>query len=228
MFDSLFIQNLFRGDGYGQFYYVSWIICVVVSIILHELGHGWMALRLGDPTPRVQGRMNFSPLVHMGPFSIVVLLITGIAWGMMPIDPTRMKGRYAEAKVAFAGPAVNICLAVIGLIGAVVWLRVTGKLPEPNTPAKNGFDMLWLLASLNVVLFLFNLLPAPPLDGSHILANFSRGYADLLSSQGFQSLAMLPFIGAFILASATIGPIMAATLQVIGLLGGVPLELVGG
>lgn len=228
MFDSLFIQNLFDEDGYGRFYYISWVVCVVVSIILHELGHGWMALRLGDPTPNIQGRMNFSPLVHMGPFSIVVLLVTGIAWGMMPIDPTRMKGRYAEAKVAFAGPAVNVCLAAIGLIGAVVWLRISGELPKQNTPAKNGFDMLWLLASLNVVLFLFNLIPAPPLDGSHIFANFSRGYANLLSSEGFQSVAMLPFIGAFILASVMVGPIMAGTLEVIGQLGGVPLEPMGG
>lgn len=226
--DSLFIQNLFDEDGYGRFYYVSWVVCVVISIILHELGHGFAALRLGDPTPNVQGRMNFSPLIHMGPFSIVVLLVTGIAWGMMPIDPTRLKGRYAEAKVAFAGPLVNICLAALGLIAAVAWLRITGNLPDENTPAKNAFDMLWLFASLNVVLFLFNLIPAPPLDGSHILANFSRSYTDLINSDGFRQLYFLPFIGAFLLAGYMINPIMAGTLEVISQLGGVPLVLTEG
>lgn len=206
--DHLFIQNLLDDDGYGRFFYLSWIACIVVSIVLHELGHGWMALRLGDPTPNVQGRMTFSPLVHMGPLSIVVMLVTGIAWGAMPIDPTRMKGRYAEAKVAAAGPAVNVLLAIIGLLAAAAWLRITGELPEENTPAKNGFDFLWLFASTNVVLTIFNLIPAPPLDGSHILANFSRGYANLIDSDGFRAAGWLPFIIVFVLMSSLFAPVM--------------------
>lgn len=226
--DHLFIQNLFDGSGYGRFFYLSWIACIVVSIVLHELGHGWMALRLGDPTPNVQGRMTASPLVHMGPMSIVVMLVTGIAWGSMPIDPTRMKGRYAEAKVAAAGPAVNVILACIGLLAAVAWLRSTGELPERGTPAKNGFDFLWLFASTNVVLTIFNLIPVPPLDGSHILANFNRGYSDLLNSEGFRAAGYFPFIIVFILMSFLFAPIMGAVLEVISVLGGVGLEMTEG
>ncbi|MFK7790915.1 MAG: site-2 protease family protein [Phycisphaeraceae bacterium] len=226
--DHLFIQNLFGDDGYGRFFYMSWIACIVVSIVLHELGRGWMALRLGDPTPNIQGRMTFSPLIHMGPLSIVVMLVTGIAWGSMPIDPTRMKGRFAEAKVAAAGPAVNIILAIIALLAAATWLRVTGDLPEENTPAKNGFDLLWLLASTNVVLTIFNLIPVPPLDGSHILANFSRGYADLLNSDGMRAAGWLPFIVVFVLMSFLFAPIMGIVLEAISQLGGVPLEMAEG
>lgn len=226
--DGLFIQNLFDDDGYGRFYYLSWVACVVISIVLHELGHGWMALRLGDSTPNDLNRMNFSPLVHMGPFSIVVLLITGIAWGAMPINPSRLSGKYGEAKVAAAGPAVNLVLCILGLAAAVIWLRITGELPKENTPAKNGFDMLWLFATLNAVLFLFNLLPAPPLDGSHIMANLNRGYANLLASDNFQQVAMLPFIGAFMLAGYMITPIMAGTLEIISQLGGVELIFIEG
>lgn len=226
--NGLFIQNLFDEDGYGRFYYLAWIACVVVSIILHELGHGFTALRLGDTTPRDLGRITLSPLVHMGPFSIIVLLITGIAWGSMPIDPTRLKGKYAEANVAASGPAVNFGLAVLGLAGAILWLRITGDLPKQNTPAKNAFDMLWLFASLNVVLVIFNLIPAPPLDGSHILANFNRGYANLIHNPGFQQIGMLPFIAAFILVGFLVTPIMAGTLEVISQLGGVPLEFIEG
>lgn len=226
--DGLFIQNLFDEGGYGRFYYLSWVACVVISIILHELGHGWMALRLGDSTPTDLNRMNFSPLVHMGPFSIVVLLVTGIAWGAMPITPSRLNGKYGEAKVAAAGPAVNLVLCILGLLGAIAWLRITGELPKENTPAKNGFDMLWLFASLNAVLFLFNLIPAPPLDGSHILANFHRGYANLLASDSFRQVAMLPFIAAFLLAGYMISPIMEGTLNIISELGGVPLVMTEG
>ena len=223
--DHLFIQNLFAADGYGRFFYFSWIACIVVSIVLHELGHGWMALRLGDPTPNLQGRMTFSPLVHMGPVSIVVMLLTGIAWGAMPIDPTRMKGRFAEAKVAVAGPAVNIGLACLGILAAVIWLRLSGKLPAQETPAKNGFDILWLFASTNVVLTIFNLIPVPPLDGSHILTNFHRGYANLLNSDGFRAAGWFPFIVVFVLMSFLFAPIMGGVLEIISQLGGVGIGM---
>lgn len=224
--DGLFIQHLIDPDG--RFFYISWVACVVISIVLHELGHGFAALKLGDSTPRDQNRMTFSPLVHMGPFSIVVLLITGIAWGAMPINPSRLKGKYGEANVAASGPAVNVVLALLGLAAAIAWMRITGDLPKDGTPAKNAFDILWLFASLNVILVIFNLLPAPPLDGSHILANLHRGYANLINSPQFQSVYLLPFIVAFLLVGQLINPIMAGTLHLISELSGVGLEMTKG
>ena len=222
--DNLFIQHLVDSDR--RVYYFSWIFVVIISIVLHELGHGWMALRLGDPTPRIQGRMTGSPLVHMGPISLAALCLTGMAWGLMPIDPSRLKGRYGEAKVALAGPAINVGLAGIGLLGGVIWLRIAGELPEAGTTAKRGFDLLWMFTSLNVLLVIFNLIPAPPLDGSHILANIHKGYADLISSDGFRSIGFLPFIAAFLLIGYLIDPIMGGTLQVLSQLSGVGLEMV--
>lgn len=221
--DGLFFQHLGR-EG-GHVFYFSWIF-VVVSIVFHELSHGWMALRLGDETPRIQGRMTGNPMVHMGPFSIAALFLTGIAWGQMPIDPSRLRGRYGEAKVALAGPAMNVGFAGLGIVGAVIWLRVTGDLPDDGTTAKRGFDLLWMFTSLNVLLLIFNLLPVPPLDGSHILANVYKGYADLISSEQFRAMGFFPFIGAFILIGFLIDPIMGGTLEVISELSGVGLELV--
>lgn len=142
-------------------------------------------------------------------------------------DPAH-KGRYGEAKVAVAGPLVNLWLAAIGLMVAVAWLRIAGDLPEEGTPAKSGFDMLWIFASLNIVLFLFNLLPAPPLDGSHILANFHRGYANLIRSDSYQQVFFLPFIIVFLLATQLYDPVMAGTLEVISRFSGVPLEFIEG
>lgn len=222
--DGWFIQNL--SDPAGRLHYFTWVLFVVISIVLHELGHGWMALRLGDPTPRMQGRMTGNPLVHMGPFSLAALFLTGIAWGSMPIDPSRLKGRYGEAKVALAGPAMNVGLAGLAILSAVVWLRVTGELPEDGSTAKRGFDMLWTFSSLNVLLAIFNLMPIPPLDGSHALANFNPGYARWLSSDNAQGVGIFLFIGAFLLIGLLINPIMGGTLQVISELGGVYLELV--
>lgn len=170
--------------------------------------------------------MTGNPLVHMGPLSLVVLFVTGLAWGAMPIDRSRLRGRYGEARVALAGPAMNIGLASVGLIAAVLWLRMTGNLPDDNTTAKRGFDLLWMFTFLNVLLAIFNLLPVPPLDGSHIMANLSKGYNDLIHSDRFHALSFLPFIGAFLLARYLVEPIMGVTLQIISDLSGVGLRLV--
>ena len=83
--------------------------------MLHELAHGWAAIWLGDQTPVRQGRMTGNPLVHMGPWSLLMLAVAGIAWGQMPIDRTRLRGRHGEAIVAAAGPAMNVLLALAAL-----------------------------------------------------------------------------------------------------------------
>src|SRR5687768_7769180 len=70
----------------GPVYVYSWVVIVVGSIVLHELGHGWMAIRLGDRTPLETGHMTWNPVVHMGMYSLVVFALIGIAWGMMPVD----------------------------------------------------------------------------------------------------------------------------------------------
>ncbi|MBL8897493.1 MAG: site-2 protease family protein, partial [Planctomycetes bacterium] len=75
--------------------YCASVLLVMISIILHELGHGAMAIRLGDDTPRILGRMTFDPFVHMGVLSLVLLLLFGIAFGSMPVDHKKLRGRFA-------------------------------------------------------------------------------------------------------------------------------------
>ncbi|MEM9415066.1 MAG: site-2 protease family protein [Planctomycetota bacterium] len=203
--DGLFIQQLITGDGEQRFQYFAWVLVVIVGTVLHELAHGWMAIRLGDPTPRVQGRMVGNPLVHMGPVSLVCLFFTGMAWGLMPIDPTRLRGKYAEAKVAFAGPAVNLGLAILAILAAGLWLRF-GGFPEGEV-ALRGFHLLTIAAEAELVFFVFNMMPVPPLDGSHILANFSKGYAELLHKVYGSGAAIFLFLIAFMLAKFLWDPI---------------------
>ena len=192
MFDHLFINTLFT----DPIRYASVIVAVVISIVLHELAHGWMAMRHGDLTPERTGHMTGNPLVHMGPFSLMALALVGIAWGQMPIDPSRMRGKYAEAKVAAAGPAVNLVLAWLGLTAHAVWAGLGGYL-EPGTPAGNGQQFLYLLGIYNLLLCVFNLLPVPPLDGSHILANFWRKYALTIEDPAKQGIWILAFVFCF-------------------------------
>jgi len=191
---DIFILKL--ADPESWFFAMSWILIVIISIVIHELAHGWMAIRLGDNTPNRLGRMTGNPLVHMGGMSLVVLALFGIAWGQMPIDPTRLRGRYAEAKVAFAGPASNILLALVALIALGLLMRYDADPTEQWQ--KNLYEFLFLAGSANMILTVFNLVPIPPLDGSHILANFHRGYANLISDPSKQGLFMLGFFAMFI------------------------------
>ena len=95
---------------------ISWIFWVIFSIVLHELSHGWAALWQGDDTPRRLGHMTANPIVHMGGLSLLVFALIGIAWGVMPTDPSRYRwGRRGRVFVAAAGPAMNVALSLIAL-----------------------------------------------------------------------------------------------------------------
>ena len=214
---SLFIQNLF--DPATQFFYLAWVFVVVVSIVLHELAHGWTALHYGDETPRRMGRLTGNPLIHMGPFSIGALLLMGMAWGAMPIDPTRLRGKYAEVKVAAAGPAMNLLIALVclSLLGGLI--RFDHVLPDAGW-MDNLHTLLWVAGQANLVLMVFNLFPVPPLDGSHVLANFYRPYALLIDDPNKQGLFILSFAAVFAISSQLWGPLGQAAAWYLHLVAG--------
>ncbi len=150
---------------------ISWIFWVVFAITLHELAHGWVAIWQGDDTPRRLNRMTLNPLVHMGGMSLLMLAIIGIAWGVMPTDPSKYRWRRkGRAVVAVAGPARNILLAFASLSLLIVWL----KIGPTNAAVYNNLAMfLWTGGWLNILLAVFNMLPIPPLDGSSVLSGLS-------------------------------------------------------
>jgi Zn-dependent protease len=193
-------------DSGGPPLLIAWIIWVVVSITLHELAHGWAAIRRGDTTPIDTGHMTWNPLVHMGGPSLLVFALTGIAWGMMPVDTTRMRGKYADAAVSFAGPFMNFGLAVACIIASVASVLILRGAPSGNTELLDKLLLFFGVGcALNVTLGIFNLLPAPPLDGSHILAGFWPAYRRFLSTQGGQFFGIVLFIIAFFFAGRLIG-----------------------
>ncbi len=157
-------------------FYVSAVCCLIVSITLHELAHGWAAIYKGDLTPRRLGHMTPDPVTHMGPIGLGAVFIFGMGWGAMPIDPTRMRGKYADAFVSFAGPLMNLLLALVGLTGLAIWSNITPTADLSQFQA-NLREALWYFGYINIALFMFNLAPVPPLDGSRILANFHQPYA---------------------------------------------------
>jgi Zn-dependent protease len=144
-------------------------ICILImSVVLHELSHGYVAEFMGDPTPRLQGRLTVNPLKHLDPFgSVIVPLITYIAGGFTfgwakPIEwnPYNVKNRrLGEFLISLAGPASNI------LIALVFGLVIRGAAPD-FSPAFLGISAY--IVAINITLAIFNLIPIPPLDGSKI------------------------------------------------------------
>jgi Zn-dependent protease len=154
--------------------FVFAIAVLVMSVVVHEVSHGWAAYILGDPTAKLAGRLTLNPIPHIDPLgSIVVPLILsilpgGIVFGWakpVPYNPYNLKVKNGPAYVALAGPASNFAIALIfGLIIRFGWgaaLMGTSALPILST-----------IVLVNIMLGLFNLIPVPPLDGSTILFSF--------------------------------------------------------
>jgi len=192
---SWWVADLWEQD---QALLVSWLFWIIFAICLHELAHGWTAIRLGDETPRLTGHMTWNPIVHMGPFSLVALLLLGFAWGAMPVNPSRLRGRHGDAIVSFAGPAMNLSLAVTSAFGVALW-RLLAPIQDPlYTNVASFFSVgVWL----NLLLAMFNLFPVPPLDGSRILASYWRGYDRFVGGEHGPPFAIMGFIGAIVITN---------------------------
>ena len=148
----------------------------IPSVILHEVSHGWAALRLGDDTAKQKGRLTLNPIAHIDPIGTILLPAVLAASGLgvigyakpVPVNVRRLrKPRDHAVLVALAGPATNIALA----LAAAVAVRLLGGIDQPEVG-----DIRWdlpLVLSIfgitNVLLALFNLLPIPPLDGSAVV-----------------------------------------------------------
>lgn len=134
---------------------------LLLGLVLHELAHAWTADRLGDPTARLAGRLTLNPLAHLDPLGTVLLLLFGFGWARpTPVEPANLRSpRRDDVLVTAAGPLANLGIAFAVLLA----LRALPGL------GASGASALWTVAAVNVYLALFNLLPIPPLDGSHIL-----------------------------------------------------------
>ena len=166
---------------------IAWIFWVIFSITLHELAHGWAAIWEGDDTPRVTGHMTVNPVVHMGLPSMILFLILGIAWGMMPVNPNRFRhGKWGRILVSAAGPMMNLVIAF-------VVLTVLGFIIDPYAEQSDVVTFLLTGGYLNLILFALNMLPVPPLDGSNILANLSDTVASWYRHPRAQMAGLLLF-----------------------------------
>lgn len=152
--------------------FIFQIAILIMSVVIHEVSHGYAASMLGDETARYQGRLTLNPLRHLDPFGSVILPLllyithAGFIFGWakpVPYNPYNLRpGRWSEAIVAMAGPISNITIAIIfGII-----LRA-GQTHGWATPA--FLEITTVIVFINILLAIFNLMPIPPLDGSKLL-----------------------------------------------------------
>ena len=179
-----------------QIVLISHIFWVIFSITLHELAHGWAAIWQGDDTPIRTGHMTASPLVHMGPQSLLMFAIVGIAWGAMPVDPSKFRWkRKGWMVVAAAGPALNLALAGAAIVLMTVWIRFG---PQHEDYYRHVAVFFFVGAGLNITLAIFNLLPIPPLDGALIVSGMSFTWWRRFRQENFQIIGMFIVIALMI------------------------------
>lgn len=146
---------------------------IIIGLAFHEFAHAYMSDRLGDPTPRHQGRLTLSPLPHIDPIGLLMIIFLGFGWAKpVQVDPRYYRHpRRDEILVSIAGPAMNLLIATF--FGIILKISISlGILEGLSGKMFTNVYLLFLYTiQINIVLFVFNLLPLPPLDGSHILAN---------------------------------------------------------
>lgn len=164
------------------------IAALIMSIVIHEMAHGYAANWLGDPTARLQGRLSANPLVHIDPLGSVIIPAllaisnAGILFGWakpVPYNPYNLRDqKWGEAIVAAAGPAVNILIALI--FSVIIRLAPVLDLPI------SFIELAGFIVYMNILLALFNMIPIPPLDGSKIL----KAFLPFQAQQKYQELTM--------------------------------------
>ncbi len=147
---------------------------MLIAITFHEFAHAWVADKLGDDTPRRQGRLNLNPLSHMDPIGVILLLTAGFGWGKpVQINPNNFNRtvtlRKGNALVSLAGPTMNFILAIIFSIICGVLIKF-GSSFILTTAGGVLLSVIEYTITINIGLGVFNLIPLPPLDGSKILA----------------------------------------------------------
>jgi Zn-dependent protease len=161
---ALAIYMIFVLPQYG-----ARILILLISFPIHELAHAITAYRLGDPTPKYDGRLTLNPFAHLDFFGSLLIMIAGLGWAKpVRFNPSalRMDPRLGGMIVAAAGPLSNLALAVVL---ALLWRVIEPLIPSNSAQINSLVNLFLIFVQINIALFFFNLIPLAPLDGFMVL-----------------------------------------------------------
>lgn len=220
IFALMAVNSLMRG-GYSN--PMDWIMekililpGILIGLSFHEFGHAYVSTKLGDPTPKLQGRVTINPLAHVDPVGMVCLLFAGFGWGIpVEINPAYYKHRRRdEILVGLAGVTMNLILAIVFSLLIRVVMMLTGVLGPDVTSVI--YTIFMNVVMINVVLMVFNLLPVPPLDGFGIVTNLFHlekySWYQQYYQWGYFILIFLVLLG---VVSAILGPVTMFIMQLL-------------
>jgi Zn-dependent protease len=197
---------------------ITWYVALLVALTCHEAAHGFVALKLGDPTAYRRGQVTLDPVAHIRrePFGTVIMPIVSyvfagwmIGWASSPYDPYWARNnRKSAALMALAGPAANLILVVLaglairaGILLGVFHAPESVTFEQVTAATSPGFAnsasvAISIVFSLNLILLVFNLIPLPPLDGSEVLSLFlsdgsAERYTQLLQQPGSRIIGLI-------------------------------------
>ncbi|SHE56407.1 site-2 protease family protein [Alkalibacter saccharofermentans] len=145
-------------DRFDSFIYM--LPALLISITFHELAHGFVAYKLGDPTAKQMGRLTLNPIKHIDPTGLMMLFFFRFGWAKpIPYNPNYFINRkQGTLLVALAGPVMNLIIALL----SVIWIMLTNGM---------GIEFFAMLLQFNIIFAIFNMIPLPPLDGSKVIAS---------------------------------------------------------
>lgn len=191
-------KMLNSGQSIGDWLYSQLLILpgIIIGLTFHEAAHGYASYWMGDPTPKLQGRLSLNPLRHIDPIGFLALLFAGFGWGEpVQIDPRYYKHRRRdELMVALAGVVMNFIIAFIASIGLKLMVNSLGMGIYYGV-GEVVFYIVYYIMTVNIMLMIFNLIPVPPLDGFGILTQIFNlqkySWYNTLYQNGFLILMVL-------------------------------------
>ncbi len=177
-------------------YILSTLAVVFLTLPVHEYAHGLVAVKLGDPTPRYQGRLTINPFAHIDWFGAACIILFGFGWA----KPVQVNQRYFKnpkfdmALTALAGPVANLLMALVSLL--ICNLTRLFYKESIATVLLFVYYIFYYIADINIYLAVFNLIPIPPLDGSRLLSAFlpNKYYYKIMQYERYIFLAVLALL----------------------------------
>ncbi len=204
---------------------LSRILILIIALTVHEFSHAAVANAFGDDTPRLNGRLTLNPAAHLDLLGSLMMLLVGFGWAKpVPINPYALEKRSRSAVmwVSLAGPGSNLLMALLAAIP--IRAGLVSRFALSNGPLPSAYEFLIWFIGINLLLFLFNLIPISPLDGEKIFAYFLppqfSNFMDGFRQYGPMILLLLVFVGPMIgvdVIGFVINPVMNTFFHLLGI-----------